>query len=190
MKWNFIPILIFIGGCTIHTGPQDKITLSNVTELNDFSGIYKNAGDPDNYLSRIIWNWNHININGSTFEHNEINLIQVIPSQNSLVIKAISNDCVIFTKEYVLGKDFILNNGEIVLQNNMHVLFAPPSMIIGPYTDKKTLGLDTKGHGAYKNKAFTAGLAALVVPMAISATEEARFNKLGNTKEYGTCVNR
>ena len=188
-----VVFLFFISGCAYHSGPSEKIRSSSSTEIKQLSGLYVNAGDPNGYLSKIIWGSSPLNSksNNDFIGHREIKFIEVISKEKSILVKAIKGVCSAYEKEYTLGKDFEINSGEIVLYKKIHLLSrGPGDVVVGPSFEKIAIGLDKNGDGTYKNQTSIAGLVFLLVPIAISDVTEIRFKKANENRAFSDCVSR
>ena len=115
---NIIMILMLLvsTSCIMHTSaPKESSDFSQVTSIHQFKGIYKNAGDPKGYLSQIIWtNKYMVNKTWKGFEHKDIELIEVASTDNTLTVNAIKGNCIVYSEEYVLNRDFNIADGKIV----------------------------------------------------------------------------
>jgi len=60
-------------------------------------------------------------------------------------------------------------------------------MLVGPIYINISIGLDTEGHGKYKNYNASAGLFLWLVPIAQSSNTEQKFTKLNITNTYLPC---
>lgn len=194
MKWSasLAIFILFLNGCASHSAPKDKINISHTTELKEFAGIFKNAGDPEGYLSRIIWGWGDLKLssNNSKIQHKEVpELIEVSSNEDSLVVKAIKNECVIYKREYIVGRDFEINDGKIVMHKEVSFLTrGAGDPLVGPSYEKIVLGLDVDGHGVYKSQGSYAGLIYLLFPVGWSDVSEIRFERLNATSTYNECT--
>ena len=193
VKLLVIAFIFFISGCAQYSGPNEKVRFSASTEIKQLSGLYVNAGDPDDYLSRIIFGNKPINSKSLNkfVRHREINFIEVVSKENSILVKAIKGSCSAYEKKYTLGKDFEINNGQIVLYKKVHLLSrGAGDVLIGPSFGKIAIGLDKNGDGVYKNQASAAGLVFLLIPAAFSDVSEVRFKRSSESRSFSNCSRR
>lgn len=186
-------ILLFVGGCSSHSGPKESVVISRSTELHNLSGLYDNSGDPSDYLSEFIWGKAPINANHylTYLEHHKINFIQVNPNDNSVEVRAIVNGCVAHEMKYIQNKDFEIIDGKIVLHAEGDLISrGADDPLIGPSSQQITLALDVTGDAIYKNESFAAGLAFLIIPVAVSDVTEIRFKKQNDDKSFNYCIDR
>jgi hypothetical protein len=190
--------MITLTGCVFvqDSAPKENLEFSQKADLQQFKGVYRNAGDPKGNLSQLIWKRAYIVDNsGRKIPHNEIELIEVLSSGNALTVNAIKGECVIYRQDYVVGSDFTLTDGRIVLKQSFHPLSregeggARGDVTTGPSYEKVELGLDAKGDGKYRSQAYFAGI-VVIIPMAAWETADIRFVKLNSNVTYKLCTNR
>jgi hypothetical protein len=189
----FLILLLFVSSCSYYSGPAEKVQIAESTQINHLSGLYQNAGDPSGYLSQFIWGKDplHASIQQSNVEHHQIEVIQVMANDNNVIIKAISNGCVLHQAKYIHGKDFEINNGKILLHaENFLISRGSDDPLLGPSSQKVSLMLDVSGDGIYRDESFAAGLVYLLIPVAVSNVSEIRFEKSVNGLIYRHCVAR
>ena len=182
-----------LNACSMYSGPKESVEISTETNINQLGGLYLNTGKPNGYLSQFIWG--RAPINSDTYRtflnHRNIKYIKVIPNEKTVIVKAITRNCAAYEKVYIMGKDFELNQGEIVLSSKAHAFSrGSGDPLVGPSVEQTTLSLDIKGNGIYKNETIAAGLVYLLVPVAISDKTEIRFKKIIDNNVYENCYNR
>lgn len=176
-----------IAGCAVHSGPEDNLDFQRVSELSELEGTYKNEGDPQGYLSSIIWG--QVVGADSAITHEDIELIGVAADGAQLFVKAIRGGCVIYEREYTRGRDFEMDDGRITLSTDTHLLTrGGDDVLVGPSYEKVTLGLDTAKHGKYQNKGYAAGLIFMIFPVVLSGDSEIRFDRVDvDPRGYEPC---
>ena len=185
--------VLFLNSCVSYTGPEDNVVLSDSTELEQLTGLYKNSGDPSGHLSVFIWGRAPINseLYKTFLKHDEIKYIKVVSKENSIIVSAVTRSCIAYEKEYALGDDLVINNGQIILSQDSHLLSrGSGDPLVGPSTYRVTLNLDTHGHGVYKNESYAIGLICLLVPATFSDAHEVRFERSNVNKSYHVCYKR
>jgi len=188
-------LLISLTGCIIIGGsaPKDNFQFSDTSNIQQFIGVYKNVGDPNGYISRELWKGSYIvDIFGKDVAHKEIEFIEVLHIDNKLRVNAIKNDCIIYSKDYVIDQDFtITSNGRIVLKKDINLLNrGTGDPLVGPSYEKLEIGLDEKGSGKSKGQVYFAGLAFMFFPMAGGASSESKYEKIINTIPFELCKSR
>lgn len=183
-------LTLLLTGCIIgNSAPRENFEFLQTTDLQQFTGVYKNAGDPSGYLSKLIWKGSHIfDTYGKNVPHQEIELIGVSSFDNALAVNAIKGGCVVHSQTYVLDRDFTVRNGKIVLKYESNFLSrGSGDVLVGPSFEKIELGLDVKGNGKYKSQTYFAGLVFLFLPIAGGGTEELKFEKLSRSTPFDLC---
>jgi len=186
MKIQILAVMLFISlyGCAFHSEPEDNQDFYQISRTSELAGVYKNTGDPSGYLSEIIWGHTKLNITPEV-SHADIEFIEVISEDNSLIVKAIKNGCVIYEKPYIYGQDFKISDGKIIIHRDTFLLSrGPGDVLAGPSYEQVTLGLDTAKHGKYRRSDYAAGLVLLLFPVAFSETSDTRFERV-NDKPAG-----
>src|SRR5450631_1348079 len=188
---------LFLSGCIIlNSAPKENLEFSQSADIQDLKGIYKNLGDPASlYLSELIWRDRTpslptdpfvkdirgnlvreqyiIDKSGIMIRDSDIDFVEVISREKSLKINAIKGQCIVSRKEYVVGRDFTLTEGKIILRKEVHSLTrGSGDPIVGPSYEKVELGLDAKGNGKYKSQTYFAGLVFMLFPMAGGGADE------------------
>jgi len=189
VKTIFISILLlFFSACASHSVPKNNQSFKSITELSELSGLYKNAGDPSGYLSAVIWGDSIENIKPE-FQHEGIEFIEVKTIEKSIIVRAIENSCSIYEKTYVLGRDFEINAGQISILSETSILTRGlGDVLVGPSYEKITLGLDSRRDAKYRNSGYAAGLAFMIIPVAVSGTKDIRFERASDeAKEFNAC---
>lgn len=176
-------IVVFLGAC-INSSPLDNADFGRIETVNDLEGIYQNLGEreqgaPPIYLSAVIWP------KAAELNHAAVVTVEVnITGNNALTVKALRKDGVEKEDTFVEGKDFELHSGRIRLKRIAGIAgFKSGDPIVGPHYESVELGLDEKGHGKYKELGFVAGLAFLVVPIAVRGSDEVRFVRIGRVRK-------
>lgn len=191
--------VILLSSCfVIHDVPKDNVEFVKKTDPRDFKGVYRNAGDPKGYLSQLIWRENDyvVGNSGNKTPHKEIELIEVLSMGETLTVRAIKDECVIYQQDYVVGRDFTLADGRIILKRKFHPLSREGDggghgdVLVGPSYEKIELGLDAKGDGKYRSQAYFAGMVFLLVPMAAWDNTDVKFVKLNSNVTYELCKGR
>jgi len=186
-----VMLLIFLNGCAFHSEPKNNQEFYQISQLSELAGVYKNKGDPSGYLSAIIWGCSKLNINPAV-SHADIEFIEVLSTENSLIVRAIKNGCAIYEKSYILGRDFKISGGKIIIHRDAFLLSrGAGDVLAGPSYEQITLGLDTGKHGKYRRSDYAAGLVFLLLPVAFSETDDTRFDRVSDKpREYKACSNR
>jgi hypothetical protein len=174
LQTMIIALSLSLSGCAFHSEPETNQDFHQVSQLSELGGIYKNAGDPSGYLSKIIGISPEAN-------HGDIELIEVSSTENSLVVKAVRNGCSIHEKHYILDRDFKISDGKIVLRKEAHLLSrGTGDVLVGPSYEQVTLGLDAGKHGKMRESVHAAGLVFLVWPVAFTSTDDVRFERVND----------
>lgn len=195
---TLIFLLIFlVTGCAFHSEPENNLEFHQISQLSELAGVYKNKGNPSGYLSLIIWpDIGEVTpaiketIN-SNISHEYIELIEVIPEHNSLILKAISKDCSIFEKKYILWQDFKIKDGKIIIHKEAHLLSrGGDDVLLGPSYEDITLGLDSNKDAKSRSFGYAAGLVLMIFPMAVSDTSDIRYDRISDKPlEFKNCNN-
>ena len=181
MLLTFSFSLSILSGCVSYT-PPNNVDFASVKDISEFNGVYRNRGrskrEPQEedklnirvvYLSSLFWH---------TLDKKENASIQSIEIENlnnqALVVKAIGKNGVEKEGFFVKGRDFELSSGKIHLAQNLGI----PYPIVGLGYKSFYLGLDLRRDGKYKESTTVAGLVFLVLPIAITGTEEIRFERI------------
>ncbi|WP_372522708.1 hypothetical protein [Sulfuricaulis sp.] len=185
-----VMLFIFLNGCAFHSEPKDNQEFYKISQLSELAGVYKNKGDPSGYLSAIIWGYTKLNINPEV-SHVDIEFIEVLSTENSLIVKAIKNGCAIYEKPYILGRDFNISGGKIIIHRDAFLLSrGAGDVLAGPSYEQITLGLDTGKHGKYRRSDYAAGLVFLLLPIAFSETNDTRFERVNDSPQGFKACNR
>jgi hypothetical protein len=171
-------VISLCASCTISQVPEGDLGFSNVSKLGEFAGCYLNrgetvAGQPAIYLSGTIWRDAGLN-------HQAIDTVRITaPSSNGLRAAAIANSHVVRQDDFIAGRDFKFANGRITIRKKTEGSAGTPSgnPFIGVARDATTLGLDSEGNGRLENTTVLAGTAFLIIPVAGSMHEAARFKR-------------
>lgn len=176
----FLLCLMLLAGCSFHSEPDHAAPLQKDLRLQNLQGVYSNRGDPDGYLSNILWGVQPQQyVNGTTYL---IDKIEVIPAGNRVVVRAVAGECYLFQKHYEEGKDFTIKGGQIVIHDESALLNSGTGdPLVGPRSAVTTIGLDTVGHGISREEFLFAGAVFLVVPAVMHGTEDRRYERLNRT---------
>ena len=193
MKLQTIVVLLItlLNGCVFNSGPEGNQEFYNISHLIELEGVYKNKGEPSDYLSATIWENAVLNENPDV-NHEDIELIEVSETADSLILKAIKNDCSIYEKTYIVGRDFKISDGKIILRRNVDLLTrGSGDVLLGPSYEKITLGLDSEKHGKYRSSAYAAGIVFMFLPIAVSGNSDVRFERVkGKPQGFKACSGR
>lgn len=175
-------------GCTQYSGPPGGAEFGTIDDLSQVAGEYRNHGDPDSYLSQIIWGWGAMPCGEGQIQHADIETIVVSTRADTVTLDAIRDSCVACTRVYVRGSDFSIENGRIVLREDAAALTrGGDDPLLGPSWEKAVIGLDTGGHALYRNRGYAAGLVFMVFPVAVSDVSEVRFERVQVPRHYPRC---
>lgn len=163
-------------GC-ISTKPSNDLGFTRATSLAAFDGCYENRGETGKgagprFLSRTIWP-------KADLAHKDIEAIQVSVIGNDAVrVTAYAAHQVVRQDTFVEGKDFTFRSGQITISHAFgSAATEPGNPFIGAGIGSTTLGVDAAGNGRSMESATFAGTAFLVVPIAGSVNDTARFNR-------------
>lgn len=162
------------------TGPANNISFSNMKQITELEGIYKNLGEggsdlPPFYLSTVVWP------TAKDIKHESIDKIVVSTMDDKVIIvKAFSGEDLIKEENFEGEKDFKLKNGKIHLKQKVSISLAYPSgnPFIGTAYEETVIGIDTQGQGKLRQKAAFAGTVFLFIPLAGGVTDDVRFVKI------------
>lgn len=193
MAFNIAILLAFLlSGCSVVSGPREKINFSSTSSLANLSGLYKNEGDPGQSLSQILFGYPPIKNTGEnkTVDHKSITHIAVKVMHNRVMVRAIQGDCYAYEREFVEGEDFDITDGEIVLTRKVSLLSrGPDDVLVGPTYEKVVFGLEKEGHGVYRSQVYGGGLVFLLFPVAFKELDEVRFERVESNLQFIKCVN-
>lgn len=177
------PLLLI--GCIFTSRPPNNAGFGDSINLHDLEGIYQNLGERKPgaspfYLSAIIWP------KAEDILHEAVETVEIKVSEgNKLIVKAHRNNGVEKEDTFVEGKDFKFRSGRILLQRGFKIAgFEDGVPALGPYYERIELGIDKTGQGKYEHRVFFAGLAFLVMPVALGESEDVRFIKIDRINEY------
>lgn len=183
MKIKIICVVavLLLTGCVTKKGPINNSDFELTNTLDDLQGIYRNKGDTGNsdydiYLSKIIWP------SDASLNHEQIDLLQVEAiNKISLMVTAIGDGKTVYKAQFYQGKDFSFENGRIILNHEGGVAgFKTGEPLLGLYSGKVILGLDKKDQGKFRSSSRVIGMAYLIVPVAVKAMEDVRFERIKN----------
>ena len=164
-------LAVVTSGC-MHQGPVQNQNFREVQYLTELEGVYVNKGDPKGFLSQEIWP------KVGNFSHEAIQYIEVNSANDTLIVKAIKSDCVVYERSYVLGRDFSLVDGAISIRSKSHAFSrGPGDLVLGPSFQSTTLGVDPSGNGKSRDSFAMAGLVLMILPIALSDTREVKYLK-------------
>ena len=185
LKIFVILAAFLVNGCAFHSKPEENLDFYQISQLSELAGVYKNKGNPSGYLSWLIFpdikkQRYDIQKTGSfDIIHEDIEFIEVIPQDSSLLVKAVRNNCSIYEKINTAGRDSKIKDGVLIINREGHLLTrGGDDVLLGPSYESVTLGLDTGKHGKSRSSGYAAGLVFLVVPMAISGTTDIRYERV------------
>jgi len=190
--------IVLLSGCVFYSGPEGNTRFYQISRLSELEGVYKNKGNPSGFLSQKIWpditkifpDIKEV----MTFDtgHEDIEFIEVITKDNSLVLKAIQNGCSVYEKTYILGRDFEISNGKVVIHREAHLLSrGSGDVLAGPSYEDITMGIDTGKQGKSRSTSYAAGLIFMVMPVAISETTDIRYERVSNNPQnFKACISR
>lgn len=76
---------------------------------------------------------------------------------------------------FVEGEDFELNAGSIFLGSNFE---GANDIAVGASYSRSVIGLDMEGNGKYRSSGAAAGVALLVIPIAVIGRSDIRFKRV------------
>jgi hypothetical protein len=190
VKSIIIIILVFLlmGGCSFHREPPNNRDFHHISTLYELAGVYKNIGAPSGYITMILWP-DIKQTAGANINHEDIEFIEVIPDDRSLIVKAIRKGCSIFEKTYMLGQDFKINDGKIIIRREAHLLTrGGDDVLLGPSYENIVLGIDDVQHGKSRRSGYAAGLVFMIFPVAFSDTSDVRYERVSEKPhEFKNC---
>jgi hypothetical protein len=191
LQASVVALFIFLSGCAFHSEPENNQEFYNISQLSELAGVYKNKGDPSGYLSEIIWG-DIKSIIKPEVRHEDIEFIEVSSTEHSLIVKAIKGGCSIYEKSYIVGRDFKISDGKIVIHRDASLLTrGAGDVLVGPSYEQITLGLDAGKNGKYRNSGYAAGLVFLILPVAFSDISDTRFERVYDKPQgFRACSNR
>lgn len=185
MRWGAHLILLALAGCVFWTksGPPDDADFARVAEVRDFDGVYRNrgvAGDGDAtptevFLSGLIWPGE------MKLDHPGVETVDFRAVDDGVVrVRALGSDGAVRREStFVEGRDFVLERGRVRIRRESALLsHSPDDPLVGPRVEQIVLGLDELGQGRSRSTFRGAGLIYLILPVAISTTDEVRFERV------------
>ena len=186
-------VLLTLNGC-INSGPKHNLDFSQIENLNQLSGTYINRGEPrGQLLSGILFGWASIDSNTGQgkIDHSDIELIQVSAAENNITVSAIRNGCVVYSRLFVLHRDFEITNGKIQVSKEIALLArGAGDVLFGPSYSKDEIGLDTGQDAKFRHTGGLAGLVFLIIPVAGYEQNDVRFERTLSDGVYNTCKSR
>jgi hypothetical protein len=184
--------ILTLSGC-INIGPKNNLKFSEIENLNQLSGTYKNRGEPQGALSAVIlggWSVDS-NVGQEKIQHSDIELLQVSTTDNNITVGAIRHGCVVYSREFVLHRDFEISNGKVLVSRKMALLTqGAGDVLIGPRFQTIEIGLDTGQNGKYQETGGMAGLVFMLIPIALYGHSDIRFERIHNDAVYKECKSR
>jgi hypothetical protein len=176
----FLLVGVLIAGCSFHSAPADNVEFRGVVALQEFEGRFTNLGEVEGegaapvYLSAQIWP------KEPAMAHDTITAVEVwAENEDTLLVRALRQDAVARESRFVLGKDFQLREGRIQLNSDWALLNeGAGDPLVGPRYSRAELGLDTRGNAKYRSQGAAAGLIFMMLPVALSLSEEVRFVRM------------
>jgi len=180
MKFIFYFLVsIVFSGCIMHNGPKD-IYFNEIEQLKNISGLYKN----NHMLSYLIFG---ATINASL--DNKVDFINISTKNDTVLVEAINKKCVIYKQEYVLNKDFQIEDGKITLKREFYLLSrGSGDVTVGPSYETIEIGLDQNNNGMYRHQERLAVLAIFIIPIVASDTYQLSFERVDDANKYSTCI--
>ena len=171
--------VLIVTACVTKRGPINNSDFESTLTLTNLQGTYRNKGDTGStgyniYLSKIIWP------SDDELNHERVDLIKIKPINDStLVATALGEGITLKEGQFLLGKDFSFKNGRITINREGGVAgFKTGEPILGLYHGAITLGLDKEGQGKFRSSSGAVGMAYLVVPLAMKAQQDVRFERI------------
>jgi hypothetical protein len=184
LKIALLVISLILSGCTTHSAPKDNLDFSGITTAEQFAGLYKNQGEPKGYLSFHVFRAEK----SKSLPHKDIQLIQVLVSDETFYVNAIKDNCILYSETFILGRDFNIREGKIIVNSDFDALTrGRGDVLVGPSYEVLELGIDKEGHGKSKNSITAAGLVFLFMPIALHGLDETRFQRIEGNKLYENC---
>lgn len=175
-------LILYFPGC-ISYGPSKVTDFGCIQSLQDIEGVYQNRGEREQgtapiYLSAIIWP------NRTEINHSAVTAVEVtVTVSNTITVRALREDGIEKEDTFVEGKDFELRSGRVRLKRKAGITgLRTGEPLVGSYLESVELGLDTEGHGKYKQQISAAGLAYLVIPVAVTGSDEVKFVRIGKMR--------
>jgi len=176
-----VVIILFVcilTGC-VSSSPVNNEEFKSIRGIEDLQGAYRNNGDsgkggPTIYLSRIIWPADE------SLKHEDVDIVEIQKLDDKKIeITALQNEIVKRNGIFEAGKEFNIENGRITINREGGVAgFKSGEPMLGLYYGNVTLGLDKAGHGKYRSSGAAAGMVFMVIPMAMSAQDDVRFERV------------
>ena len=173
-----LALVLLLAGCAA-SAPPGSLEFDRVDRIAELEGTYRNCGEGAAgarpvYLSSLLWPGDE------TCDHAAIESIRVAAAgADTLVVEAGGGGLVLRRECFVQGEDFELEDARIRLTRRLGLAgLQIGEPLFGPYYERTELGLDTAGDAKYRQRVTTAGLAFLIVPVALDSSEEIRFLRL------------
>lgn len=215
IKICLIIISLMICGCSYHTSPSDPVEFSSINDINQLYGMYKNDGEPEGFLSFLLWGdeihldqtkgkdanfvtsalrilWDEDigkDIKIIKLEHEDIDFIKIDGGGGYLVAKAIKNGCIFYEQKYKKGEDFKIEDGRLLIEDFHLLTRGGDDPMLGPSNAKVYFGIEKNGHGVYRSEGWAAGIVYSLFPVMASDSVEIRFRRVNETKSYQRCTN-
>lgn len=182
---------MFLGACVFHTKPSGNQAFDEISQLSELAGVYANRGNPSGFLSQVIWG-NAPPWQDAAIGHENIELIEVIPDNDAITVKAIDHGCTVYQKSYAAGRDFELSDGKIIIHREFYLLSrGAGDVLAGPSYEQVTLGIDTQKQGKSKSSEYAAGLIFMLLPLAAADIHEIKYEKVSDKPVgFESCTKR
>jgi len=172
-------LALMLTGC-FASRPPGNVGFGTAHSLHELDGTYLNLGESkakegSQYLSATIWPSDKL------LPHTSIQAISVRAiGDTALAVRALRDKEVVREEVFVSGKDFQFTGGRLRLRTKVENTLHNPEAG-GLFVARTTLelGLDQQGQGKSKKRETVVGAAYLVVPIALTASTEVRFVRLG-----------
>jgi hypothetical protein len=172
-------LALVLTGC-FASRPPGNVGFGTAHALHELDGTYQNLGESkahegSQYLSATIWP------SDKSLLHTSIRAISVRAiGDTALAVRALGDKEVVREAVFVSGNDFEFTGGRLRLRPKVeNTLHNPEAGGLFVARTTQELGLDKKGQGKFKKRETVVGAAYLVVPIALTASTEVRFVRLG-----------
>lgn len=173
-----LALAVLVAGCSASAPPRN-LEFMPVDDLASLAGTYRNlgegGGDRPVYLASLLWP------DDEELAVDRVETVEVATDgPEALVVTAHGTAGEMKRSRFVRGEDFELQDGRIRLRRGLGLAgLKADEPLLGPYYESTELGLDTAGDAKWSQHVTVAGLAFLIVPVAMDSREEVRFPRLG-----------